>query len=557
MNNNLSNRLIQVIIIVVSSLLFIPFLGHIHLFDWDEINFAEAAREMIVTKNYLTVQIDFQPFWEKPPLFIWMQVLSMKIFGINEFAARFPNALCGIVTLLVLYHIGRKLVNSHFGLLWVLAYASSILPFFYFKSGIIDPWFNLFIFLGIYYASQNILTNTPKNKIIYISLSAFFIGLGILTKGPVALLIYGLTFAILLSIKMFRIKINFLHVLLFAIILVLVGGFWFILQAMNGNFQIIKDFMIYQVRLFSTKDAGHGGFFLYHFVVLFLGVFPASVFALRSFRPERKYDREPVHEFKNWMMILFWTVLILFTLVKTKIVHYSSLCYFPLTFLSAYVIFKFHELKQRIPTWMKTLIICLTIFWGLIIIGLQLIVMNKEKIIASGIISDQFAIGNLHADVPWNGYEFLIGIIFIVVITLLYVSHKLSQKTQIIATFIFTLLFTYATMLYITPRIEGYTQHAAIEFYKDKQKEDCYIQTLGFKSYAHLFYFNKQKPSNPNSWNETWLLTGNIDKPVYFVIKNYMCKEYLDRYPQLKIQYEKNGYVFVKRDINPKIMLSK
>lgn len=48
-----------------AAILFIPFLGQVHLFDWDEVNFAECAREMLVTKNYLRVQIDFQPFWEK------------------------------------------------------------------------------------------------------------------------------------------------------------------------------------------------------------------------------------------------------------------------------------------------------------------------------------------------------------------------------------------------------------------------------------------------------------------------------------------------------------
>jgi 4-amino-4-deoxy-L-arabinose transferase-like glycosyltransferase len=552
MDKNLSNRIIQVLIIIVAGLLFVPFLGNVNLFDWDEINFAEAAREMIVTKNYLTVQIDFQPFWEKPPLFIWMQLLSMKVFGINEFAARLPNAICGIVTLVVLFRIGSRLLNNYFGLLWVLAYSCSILPFFYFKSGIIDPWFNLFIFLGIYYVSRYILTNVEPRKKLLISLSGFFIGLAILTKGPVALLIFALTFFVYLVIKMFKVKIKFAHVLLFTLILVIVGGFWFILQAVTGNFDTIKDFFVYQIRLFKTKDAGHGGFFLYHFVVLFFGVFPASVFALRSFRAERKYDREAIHEFKNWMMILLWTVLILFTIVKTKIVHYSSLCYFPLTFLGAYAIFKFRELKQIIPTWLRTILFAQTIFWGLIVVGIQLIIMNKEKIISSGLIADQFVIGNLQADVFWSGYEFLIGIVFIVVVTLLYLSHRLSQATQLIGTFICTLFFVYATMVYIVPRIEGYTQQAAVEFYKNKQKENCYVQTLGFKSYAQLFYFNKQQPSNPNAWDQKWLLTGNIDKPVYFVIKNYDSKKYLDLYPQLKIQYEKNGFVFVKRDINLK-----
>ena len=48
-------------------LLFIPFLGGVHLFDWDEINFAESAREMIASGNYLTIQINYIPFWENPP----------------------------------------------------------------------------------------------------------------------------------------------------------------------------------------------------------------------------------------------------------------------------------------------------------------------------------------------------------------------------------------------------------------------------------------------------------------------------------------------------------
>src|SRR3981081_42460 len=136
----------EFIIIIGASILFLPFLGLTHLFDWDEVNFAEASREMLVTHNYSIPQINFQPFWEKPPLFFWMQAISMHFFGVNEFASRFPNAVCGIITLLVLYWKGKKLINELFGRIWVMVYSGSLLPQFYFKSGIIDPWFNLFIF---------------------------------------------------------------------------------------------------------------------------------------------------------------------------------------------------------------------------------------------------------------------------------------------------------------------------------------------------------------------------------------------------------------------------
>ena len=103
-----------IIIVLGGTLLFVPFLGAVHLFDWDEINFAECAREMLVTQDYFSVKINYQAFWEKPPIFIWMQALSMSVFGVNEFAARLPNAICGVVTLLVLFNIGRKLVDERF-----------------------------------------------------------------------------------------------------------------------------------------------------------------------------------------------------------------------------------------------------------------------------------------------------------------------------------------------------------------------------------------------------------------------------------------------------------
>ena len=54
---------------------------------------------MLLTNNYTQVQINFKPFWEKPPFFFWLQALAMKVFGVTEFAARLPNALFGILTL--------------------------------------------------------------------------------------------------------------------------------------------------------------------------------------------------------------------------------------------------------------------------------------------------------------------------------------------------------------------------------------------------------------------------------------------------------------------------
>ncbi len=532
------------LIAAVGALLFIPFLGGVHLFDWDEINFAESAREMLLTHNYLTVQINFLPFWEKPPLFIWMQVLAMKTFGINAFAARFPDAIVGIVTLITLYLIGEKHFSHRFGLLWVLVYAGSILPQMYFHSGIIDPWFNLFIFLGIYFMVIYLSPEGKRNKNWFIFLSAASIGLGIMTKGPVALLDFLLALGVwLIYDRSWKKVFNLRFLLIYGITLALIGGFWFILQIMNGKAYLILEFIQYQIRLFSQKDAGHGGFLMYHFVVLFVGVFPASIFALAAFR-KFKDQNNTQKLFRNWMMISFWVVLILFTIVKTKIIHYSSYCYFPLTFLATYAIMQMVEKKMKFRNWLKTILIVMTVLEGSALILLQLFVKYKDQIIAKDWIKDPFAVGNLQATVHWSGYEFLLGVMLIVGIMLSLILFRKQILKMVTGIFITSLIYTTLTIFIITPKIEQYSQNAAIEFYQNHAKQDCFMEVWGFKSYAQYFYFKKQPPENGTRIDEESLLKGNFTKPVYVVTKITSYREFQKRYPDFSLLYIKNGFAF-------------
>ena len=103
----------QTLLTVIGLLFFLPFLGSVHLFDWDEINFAESSREMLVSKNFFQVQINYEPFMEKPPLFFWLQSFSMFVFGVTEFAARFPNAIFGVLTLYMI--LFSRIAKSIFG----------------------------------------------------------------------------------------------------------------------------------------------------------------------------------------------------------------------------------------------------------------------------------------------------------------------------------------------------------------------------------------------------------------------------------------------------------
>ena len=115
-----------------------------------------------------------------------------------------------------------------------------------------------------------------------------------------------------------------------------------------------------------------------------------------------------------------------------------------------------------------------------------------------------------------------------------------------ISLFLATAVFLNLILILFINKIEGYSQNAAIEFYKSKTQEDCYIQTFDFKSYAHLFYAEKQIPTNPKHSDSDWLMRGNVDKPTYWVAK-YGSKNELDTVSTLDYLYDKNGFVFYKR----------
>jgi len=548
--DTLSRRiLVYTGIVVITSLLLLPFLGSVHLFDSDETNYAETAREMIVTGDYLTVQVDFEPFPEKPPLFFWLQAISMKFFGINEFAARFPNVLCGIVSLMMLYFFGRKIYSHRFGLLWILSYGAAILPFFFFKSGIIDPWFNLFIFIGFALFIFYLDPEKQRVRLRNLLLSAFFFGLAVMTKGPVATLIFLLSFLAFLTLKRFRMATSVSHVLLFILVLTVVGGSWFVFQAASGNSGFIREFISYQVKLLSSESSVHDGFFGYHLVVLLVGVFPASVIAMISITKKAE-DTELQSLFKQWMYILSLVVLIVFSIVNTKLLHYSSLAYFPLTFLAAWVWDKWLDRKIEIGRWQVLLIFLITLVLAAIAIIFPLITDHYDWLLSKDFsFMDPYVSEAIKRNVHWSGYEWLVGLFLILGVIVASVQILRRYWSGMLVLHLVVLLYVFVTISMFSGRFEGYSQRVAIKFYKSLRGQDVYVNTLGFKSYSHLFYFDKQ-PSDEDDSIER-LMTDQLDKDAYFVMQLNKKDIYLERYPDLEIILEKDGYLFTVRRAGP------
>ena len=411
-------------------LLFIfPSLGDFNLFDWDEINFAESTREMLVSGDFFHVQINFEPFHEKPPLFFWLQALSMKVFGINAFAARFPNALLGVLTPIILFFMGTKIKNSSFGLLWSLIYMLGILPSLYFRTGIIDPYFNLFIFTSIYFGFLYLSKEKAKNK-IHLVLSGMFAGLALITKGPVAILVILIVFIFLRLIR--KMKIGIASVLVFFTTILGCSLIWYGYEIWQSGPWFLVEFIKYQIELFSTPVAGHQQPFYYHVLVLLFGCFPFSFFALRIIF----FSSERPSGFQGVMRILFWVVLLLFTIVSTKIVHYSSLAYFPLSYLASVELQKL-QFGKKLSMFFKTIFIA---FAFILSMGLTISIYTlvaQPKFICEKIHNLQIQ-EIMNTPLEWSGFEYLIPLLILVGSTIFIImsSKRLIQSVIIYLVFL-------------------------------------------------------------------------------------------------------------------------
>lgn len=533
-------------LILFFGLFFFIGLGAFHLFDWDEINFAESAREMIVSGDYLHVQINFEPFWEKPPFYFWLQALSMSVFGISEFAARFPNAVFGLIYLTTLYLIGRKHFDRKFGLIWALIFTSSLLPHAYFKSGIIDPVFNYFIFLSIYFMIL-VIGRAPKHIILFALLSGLFSGLAVLTKGPVGFLLLALTLFIFLVLNRFRNfpKIKYIFLFLFGFVAVISS--WLLMEYIQNGMDVLIQFLEYQIDLFKSPVAGHAQPFYYHFIVVFFGCFPISIFALPNLfntKSSIEYDLD------KWMRILFWVVILLFSIVTTKIIHYSSMTYLPLSFLAAYTLYNSSVLKITLSKALRTTFIILGTLIAVIISAIILIVVNKEMFL--GLFKDEFVSAAMAVNPDWSGFEPFICVVFLAGIILCAIQLK---RQEIIRSVITLALSTSITLLLVQllfiPKLEEHTQGPLIEMCEMAREHNAIITPFGFKSYAPYFY-GKVQPRPLEEKNSQWLYRAKTDKTLYFVSK--ITSKELDDDPNFKLIKKKGAFKLYKRDTEYEIL---
>lgn len=175
-------------ILVAGLLLFRAFLnGVIPLMDKTEARYSEIARIMSETGNWVTLQIDYGiPFWAKPPLSTWLSAISFNIFGVNEFAARFPYLFLNIIIILLIGKYAKRKGLDFF----IPGFILLTIPEFLIHTGVVSTdtalAFSVTLVMISFWEGINNKNNNVWKYLFFVG-----IGLGLLAKGPIIIILTG------------------------------------------------------------------------------------------------------------------------------------------------------------------------------------------------------------------------------------------------------------------------------------------------------------------------------------------------------------------------------
>jgi 4-amino-4-deoxy-L-arabinose transferase-like glycosyltransferase len=318
------------LIVLITLIAFLSFykLGSFTLFDVDEAVFAQATKEMVVNNDWITPTYNGENRYDKPILFYWMMAISYKIFGINEFGARFVSAFSGIILCIVLFFFSRKFSDTKLGIYSSLSMALSPFYFVYSHAAVTDMTLTLFITLSLFSFFLSLKINFR-----YIYGFYFFSALAFLTKGLIGILFpFGIALIyLLLSGQYKRIKTIFIFSGL--LVFVVVALPWYIIEYKINGYEFIEQFFIkHHFKRYADVISGHKGEFYYYILVMVLGLFPWITFLPGSLTGIAKYikeyfefkntNRKDDHDVKIFAVIWFLFILLFFTFSTTKLPNY-------------------------------------------------------------------------------------------------------------------------------------------------------------------------------------------------------------------------------------------
>ncbi len=138
------------------------------LANYDDAIYAEKAKEILLSNSWWTMHMHNNPALDNPPFYMWITALSFKIWGINDYAARFPSQAFGVLTIVLVYFFAKEVFKDKWaGLFSAASLMTSYLWICYSRHCMLDTTLSFFCTLALFSLCKAIKNNNHKFFILW------------------------------------------------------------------------------------------------------------------------------------------------------------------------------------------------------------------------------------------------------------------------------------------------------------------------------------------------------------------------------------------------------
>ncbi|MFZ1180676.1 MAG: glycosyltransferase family 39 protein [Herbaspirillum sp.] len=311
-------------LLILFLLVWFTMLGMRTLVPTDEGRYAEMAREMVVTQDWITTRLNGIKYFEKPPLQTWMNAITFALFGLGEWQARLWTGLCGLFGIGLVAYTGRRVFSQRVGFYAPLVLASSL---FWAGMGHVNTldmglaaMMTLSMCALLLAQRADASRDEQRNGML---LCWAGMALAVLSKGLIGIVLPGAALALYTLFSRDWTIWKRLHLVKGLILFLLITTPWFLLVSLK-NPEFPQFFFIHEhVQRFTTKIHSRAGPWYYFIPILLLGILPWLGTLLPSLLGSLR-DEQNRGGFQPRKMLLVWSVFIFvfFSMSGSKLPSY-------------------------------------------------------------------------------------------------------------------------------------------------------------------------------------------------------------------------------------------
>lgn len=525
-------------------------IGNYALMDVDETRYVSMARDMFHSKDFLTLYLNGEYFFEKPPLYFWGECLSFAIFGkINEFTARFPVALYGTLSTLIVYFTGKKIVSRRFGFISAVILATTLEFVMLAKFAILDIVVTTCVGFSVMFGFLTQFVQ-DKNKKYFWWLFYIFSGLAVMAKGiPGFVVPFAVMFFVTIANKTFKQVFRPQYILPGFLLFFLIVVPWHLIMFKIHDPLFFREYIIkhHLERFLNSNEINREQPFYFYFITVLWGLIPwvfsaiaVGITKLKSFKKFAVENLSDRHKFLLFNVIAFAVTMLFFSSSSTKLITYIL----PVYFFTAFIMGALWESYVFDEKYKKPVNLSVYILGGICIFA-GVVTCFAKYVLPSQVYSDLLII-------KW----FCISLVIIFGISSILCAVKNFRK-GVFACYALLIIITsaFGTKLFYNMDYE-FGQNDLMQFAKYAKENNKKIVVLNNeRKYSVLYYYGSPVDKNTKSRvyfisqddNEEMAKLGHIldDRDVVVVVREKQMPQ-VDKTLDFDIILDGRKYSLVK-----------